>query len=186
MFIRQLEPYPFLNTPYFFYKQPIISAEPGKEIEITTSKLTTMCLKNQQFQPMCAYKLRAYKKNKVYIDQTPWFSGIRSDALEFRRMLHLCMCGFFARGLPSRYILAEKRMSLRPFRFAKLFYLNGESILASSRSNVELYTPHLPKKLGLSTLYFFYKDQQKKSEPGKEIEIATNKITTMSLNIGYF
>jgi len=41
-------------------------AEPGKEIEITTSKLTTMCLKNQQFQPMCAYKLRAYKKNKVY------------------------------------------------------------------------------------------------------------------------
>ena len=25
-----------------------------------------MCLKNQQFQPMCAYKLRAYKKKKVY------------------------------------------------------------------------------------------------------------------------
>ena len=50
----------------FFYKQPLFLAEPGKEIEITTSKLTTMCLKNQQFQPMCAYKLRAYKKNKVY------------------------------------------------------------------------------------------------------------------------
>jgi len=86
-----------------------------------------------------------------YIDQTPWFSGIRSIALEFRRMLHVCMYGFFARGLLSRYILAEKRTSLRPFRFAKLFYLNGESILASSCTNVELYTPHLPKKLGLSS-----------------------------------
>ena len=60
-------------------------AEPGKEIEITTSKLTTMCLKNQQFQPMCAYKLRAYKKNKVYLqrDKIPhyirgrtWFGRI--------------------------------------------------------------------------------------------------------------
>ena len=34
------------------------------------------------------------------------------------------------------------------------------------------------------TLLFFYKDQQKKSQAGKEIEIATNKLTTMSLNIG--
>ena len=33
---------------------------------------------------------------------------------------------------------------------------------------------------------FFYKDQWKKSEPGKEKEIATSKITTMYLNIGHF
>ena len=36
------------------------------------------------------------------------------------------------------------------------------------------------------TLFFSYKDQQKKSQAGKDIEIATNKLTTMSLNIGYF
>ena len=56
-----------LCTPYLFYKQPLFLAEPGKEIEITTSKLTTMCLKNQQFQPMCAYKLRAYKRNTILL-----------------------------------------------------------------------------------------------------------------------
>ena len=37
-------------------------AEPGKEI--TTSKLT-MCLKYKKFQPLFAYKLRAFKKNKM-------------------------------------------------------------------------------------------------------------------------
>ena len=33
--------------------------------------------------------------------------------------------------------------------------------------------------------FFSYKDQQKKSQAGKEIEIATNELTTMSLNIGF-
>ena len=33
---------------------------------------------------------------------------------------------------------------------------------------------------------FFIRTSKKKSEPGKEIEITTNKITTMSLNIGHF
>ena len=61
------------TTPYFFYKQPLFLAEPGKEIEITTSKLTTMCLKNQQFQPMCAYKLRAYKKIKCIMSSMAHF-----------------------------------------------------------------------------------------------------------------
>ena len=36
--------------------------EPGKEIEITTNKSTTMCLKNREFQPECVYKLGVYKK----------------------------------------------------------------------------------------------------------------------------
>ena len=50
------------RTHFILYKQPHFLAEPGKEIEVTTSKLTTMCLKYRQFQPECAYKLRAYKK----------------------------------------------------------------------------------------------------------------------------
>ena len=41
-------------------------AEPGKEIEITTNKLTMMCLKYEQFSGWRAYKPRAYKKNNVY------------------------------------------------------------------------------------------------------------------------
>ena len=32
-------------TLIFFYKHGLFWAEPGKEIEIATSKLTTMCLK---------------------------------------------------------------------------------------------------------------------------------------------
>ena len=36
------------------------------------------------------------------------------------------------------------------------------------------------------TPFIFYKDQWKYSEPGKEIEKATSKITKMSLNIGRF
>ena len=35
---------------------------PLKEIEITTNKLTTMCLKYAQFAALRAYKLCAYKK----------------------------------------------------------------------------------------------------------------------------
>ena len=41
-------------------------AEPGEEIEIATSKSTTMCLKYGWFQPERAHKAVAYKKKKVY------------------------------------------------------------------------------------------------------------------------
>ena len=36
-----------------------------------------------------------------------------------------------------------------------------------------------------STLFFFYKDQRKKFEPGQWTEIATYKVTTASLNFGH-
>ena len=51
-----------VSTHYILYKQPHYLAMPGKEIEITTSKLNTVCLKYKQFQPECTYELRAYKK----------------------------------------------------------------------------------------------------------------------------
>ena len=46
---------------FFFYKHTLLWAEPGKEIEITTNKLTKMCLKYGRFSAWRAYKLRAYK-----------------------------------------------------------------------------------------------------------------------------
>ena len=49
------------NT-HVFYKHTLFWAQPGKEIEITTNKLTTMCLEYEQFEAYHAYKLRAYKK----------------------------------------------------------------------------------------------------------------------------
>ena len=49
-------------TLFIFYKQPLFWLKPLKEIEITTNKLTTMCLKYGQFEAQRAYKLRAYKK----------------------------------------------------------------------------------------------------------------------------
>ena len=42
---------PDVTTLIFFYKHGLFLTEPGKEIEITTSKLTTMCLKYGQLKP---------------------------------------------------------------------------------------------------------------------------------------
>ena len=49
-----------------FYKHTLFWAEPGKEIKITTNKLTKMCLKFGQFSAWHAYKPRAYKKTMCY------------------------------------------------------------------------------------------------------------------------
>jgi len=55
----------------FFYKHGLFLAEPGKEIEITTSKLTTICIENKRFQPERAYKPVAYKKKKCINRDVP-------------------------------------------------------------------------------------------------------------------
>ena len=52
----------------FFYKHTLLWAEPGKEIEITTYKLTMMCLKYGRFLGWCAYKPRSFKKTYVNIE----------------------------------------------------------------------------------------------------------------------
>ena len=71
-------------------------AEPGKETEITTSKLTAMCLKYWWFQPEHAYKAVAYKKKSVrqsrvrvplttmsldhwFLATTHWYTSSRGD-----------------------------------------------------------------------------------------------------------
>ena len=41
-------------------------SEPQREIEIATSKLTTMFLNFGKFEPQCSYKHGSYKKKKVY------------------------------------------------------------------------------------------------------------------------
>ena len=48
--MRKIRPY-HLRCTYFVYKHALSLAEPGKEKEITTNKLTTMCLKYGRFQP---------------------------------------------------------------------------------------------------------------------------------------
>ena len=55
---------------FFFHKHGLFLGEPGKEIEIATNKLTTMCLKYWWFQPEHAYKAVAYKKKKVWCIST--------------------------------------------------------------------------------------------------------------------
>ena len=40
----------YSNTLFIFFKQPLFWLKPLKEIEITTNKLTTMCLKYGQFE----------------------------------------------------------------------------------------------------------------------------------------
>ena len=56
-----------MNT-HFYYEHTLFWAEPGKEIEITTNKLTTMCLKYGRFSAWRAFKSRAFKKNNVYFE----------------------------------------------------------------------------------------------------------------------
>ena len=75
---------------FFSYKHALFSAEPGKEIEITTNKITTVCLIFRQFSAWRAYKLRAYKKRNVYIQLTMIWSNNR-----FRRFLGNCFDLFF-------------------------------------------------------------------------------------------
>ena len=55
------------TTHVFSYKHALFLAEPGKEIEIATNKITTVCLIFRQFSAWRAYKLRAYKKKNVYL-----------------------------------------------------------------------------------------------------------------------
>ena len=55
-----------LHLFFFFISTDFFWAEPGKEIEITICKLTTMCLR-YCFQPKRAYEVVAYKKKKVYM-----------------------------------------------------------------------------------------------------------------------
>ena len=55
-----------VNYTFFFYKNMLSRSEPQKEIEIVTSKLTTMFLNFGKFEPQRSYKHGSYKKKKVY------------------------------------------------------------------------------------------------------------------------
>ena len=81
---------------YFFYKHGLFLAEPGKEIEIATSKLTTMCLKYWWFQPERAYKAVAFKKKKSVYQ----FVGLS-------RWIDLCFY-FFSRTNQSNRVAGNK------------------------------------------------------------------------------
>ena len=49
----------------FFYKNMLSRSEPQKEIEIATSKITTMFLNFGKFEPQRSYKHGSYKKKRV-------------------------------------------------------------------------------------------------------------------------
>ena len=52
-----------LSVHHFF------GLEPGKDIEITTNKSTTLCLQNTEFQPECVYKKSVYEIDGIYLKQ---------------------------------------------------------------------------------------------------------------------
>ena len=97
-------PFTLVHSPFttliFFYKHGLFLAEPGKEIEIATSKLTTMCLKYWWFQPERAYKAVAYKKKKVYLLKEFW-----------KKLVLFCHCNDFNLGLGLVLVL-DKRTSI--------------------------------------------------------------------------
>ena len=55
------------TTLFFSYKNMLSRSEPQKEIEIATSKITTMFLNFGKFEPQRSYKHGSYKKKKVYV-----------------------------------------------------------------------------------------------------------------------
>ena len=53
------------NTRIFLYKNVLSGLNAWKEIEIATSKTTTMFLNFGKFEPQRSYKHGSYKKKKV-------------------------------------------------------------------------------------------------------------------------
>ena len=53
-----------MTYTFFFYKNMLSRSEPQKEIEIATSKITTMFLNFGKFEPQRSYKHGSYKKKK--------------------------------------------------------------------------------------------------------------------------
>ena len=90
-------------------------AEPGKEIEIATSKLTTMCLKYWWFQPERAYKAVAYKKKKVYTQRHDLYDLVVTKDKDFKSHTVYALPGI---GLDLVYVGYDSTIGiLKTFRY---------------------------------------------------------------------
>ena len=78
----------FIYTHIILYKNILFSAQAGKEIQIATSKSTTMFLKYWHFEPERSYKKCCYKKNCVILNH---FASIYSACPDSHLSVYLSL-----------------------------------------------------------------------------------------------